>query len=280
MRADNNLGHLLAWHDHEAALSACRRGMEMANRLGDVRFIASFSWAVAAYLDLDGQFEEARRIRDDAREKVELPQDSQLWYERKDLTAAAIQGDQIAADTALDLARRMDDSNNPQAQAASPAQRAELLWLAGEFEAAYDQALELEHNSPLPDNYLIAFYAAAMLGHRDKLERIAEGLGRCSARGRLVTLLELSVAGAIAALDGRTDDAIGEFSEALGLGLLRLERALAQAVFAAVVGRDVAQARQAGDAAYQVFADTGATAYIELLAPGLPSEAGGRAAGE
>jgi class 3 adenylate cyclase/tetratricopeptide (TPR) repeat protein len=280
MRADNNLGHLLAWHDHEAALHACRRGMEMANRLGDVRFIASFTWAVAAYLDLDGQFEEARRIRDDVREKVELPEQSYLWYERMDLTAAAIQGDKIAADTALDLAQRMVDSNNPQSQAASPVQRAELLWLAGEFEAAFEQALEIEHNSPLPDNYLIAFYAAAMLRDRDKLERVADGLDRCRARGRLVTVLELSVAGSLAALDGRTDEAVGEFSEALGLGLLRLERARAQALFAAVVGRDVAQARQAGDAAHEVFVEVGADAYIELLAPGLPTEAGERAAGE
>ena len=280
MRAVNNLGHLLAYDDHQAALEACRRGMEMANRLGDVRFIATFSWAVAAYLERDGQFAAAQQIRDDVRERVELPPRAQEWYELTDLTAAALQGDKAAAVAALEMARESIDPDNPQSEVASPAQRAELMWLTGEFEGAFEQALELVHNTLLPDHLVVAFYAAAMLRHRDKLERVAAGIGLCKARGRFVTILELANTAALAALDGRTKEAVGEFSKAIDLGLLRLDRARLQGVFALLVGRHIPQAQQAGDTAYEVLTESGARAYLDLLAPGLPGRADERAVGE
>ncbi len=280
MRAVNNLGHLLAFDDHQAALEACRRGMDMANRLGDVRFIGSFSWAVAAYLERDGQFAEAQQIRDDVRERVELPESSQAWYKLTDLSAAAVQGDEAAAAAALGMAREPIDPDNPQSEISSPIQRAELLWLAGEFEDAFEQALGHVHSALLPDHLVIAFYAAAMLRHRDKLERVAAGIRQCKARGRVITILEMATKAALAALDGRTDEAVGTFGKAIDLGLLRLERARLQAQYAVLVGREVAQARQAGDAAHEVFTETGARAYATLLARGLPSRADERAAGE
>lgn len=280
MRAVNNLGHLLAYDDQQAALEACRRGMEMANRLGDVRFVGSFSWAVAAYLDRDGQFAEAQQVRDDVRDRFELPERSQAWYELTDLMAAAVQGDKAAAAAALAKARESIDPDNPQSEVSSPIQKAELLWLTGEFEDSYEQALELVHNTLLPDHLVIAFYAAAMLRHRDKLERILASIRLCKARGRVVTILQLATTAALAALDGRTDEAVGKFGKAIDLGLLRLDRARLQGVFATLVGRNVAQARQAGDAAHHVFVETGADAYLELLAPGLPSPAEERAAGK
>ncbi len=279
MRAINNLGHLLASDDHQAALEVCRRGLEMANRLGDVRFMGWFSWAVAAYLERDGRFGEAQQIRDDIRERVELPPRSRAWYELTDLTAQALQGDKDSAAAALELARDSIDPDNPQSQVSSPILRAELLWLTGEFEDSYKQALEVEHKALLPDHLVVAFYSAAMLRHRDKLQRVAASVGSCKTRGRIVTIVELATGGALAALDGRAEEAVGKFGRALDLGLLRLDRARLQAVFALLVGREVRQAQQAGDAAYECFAQSGAVAYTELLAAGLPPSAGGRAAG-
>ncbi len=280
MRAINNLGHLLANDDHQAALEACRRGMEMANRLGDVRFIGSFSWAVGAYLERDGQFAAAQQIRDDVRERVELPPRSQDWYDLTDLTAAAKQGDRAAAAAALELVRGSVDPDNPQSEAASPIQRAALLWLIGEFEDAYEQALAFKEDTLVPDNLVAAFYAAAMLRHRDKLEHVAASFALCQARGRIVTIFELATAAALAALDGRTEEAVGKFGKAISLGLLRLDRARLQSVFALLVGRDDSQAQRAGDEALEVFSECGAHAYVELLAPESYGQAEERAAGQ
>ena len=62
-------------------------------------------------------------------------------------------------------------------------------------------------------------------------------------------------------------------------GWLRLDRAALQGPFAVVVGREVAEARQASDAAYQLLSDIGASAYLDLYAAGMPPIAQERATG-
>ncbi len=270
MRAANNLGHLLEYDDHVAALEACRRGLEMANRLGDVRFIGSFTWAVAAYLDRDGRFAEAQEMRDEVRERVELPPDSRLWYEMTDFMVAAVRGEGAAIELARDAIERSSDTENPQSAISLPIERSVLHFLAGEFDLAYHQALSIDEDDRLPGHIEIALFAAAMLGDEPRLESIRSQLGECRVRGRMVPSLAEAAAGAVAAVRGSNEDAVAGFARALGFNYMKLDRAKLQALFAVCVGRDIPEARIASDAAYEVFAESGAHAYIDVFAAGMP----------
>jgi tetratricopeptide (TPR) repeat protein len=280
MRAANNVGHLLAFDDHVGAMDACRTGMEQANRLGEVRFIGSFTGAVASYLDRDGRFEEGQALRDEVRDRIELPPNSLLWYELADLTARVERGDASAVDPAFEAVRRSVDDADPQSQASVPAARARLNILTGHFEAAYDDVMSVDEAHRLPDHLAIAMIAAAMLGDSERLKVVAEGLGASPARGRMIGAMDSAVSGGLAALLGRADEAVAGFSRALAFHFLRLDRANLQALFATLVGRQVPEARKASDAAFEVFTEVGATAYLDLYAAGMPPTDAQRAAGD
>ncbi|MEA2002842.1 MAG: adenylate/guanylate cyclase domain-containing protein, partial [Actinomycetota bacterium] len=215
MRAANNLGHLLAYDDHVGAMDACRAGMEQANRLGDVRFIGSFSWAVSAYLDRDGRFEKGQALRDEVRDRIELPASSVLWYEMTDLAARVERGDDTAVALAYDAVRRSLDEANPQSQASVPLAKAALDILTGELEAAYDEVMGVDDVHRLPDHLAAATVAAAMLRDIDRLEAVIAGLTSSRARGRLLRAIGHAASAAVAALRGHTDEAVAGFSKAL-----------------------------------------------------------------
>ena len=279
MRAANNVGHLLAYDDHVGAMDACRTGMEQANRLGEVRFIGSFTWAVAAYLDRDGRFEEGQALRDEVRDRIELPASSLLWYELTDLTSRVEQGDTSAVDAAYEAARRSVDDADPQSRASAPVARARLNLLTGRLEAAYDDVVSVEEAHRYPDHLAVAMVAAAMLGDIDRLEVVAEALRSIPARGRMLGSLNSAASGALAALRGHTDEAVTDFSSALAFRYLRLDRANLQALFATMVGREAPEARKASDEAFDVLTRAGATAYLDLYAAGMPPDEAQRAAG-
>jgi len=270
MRAANNVGHLLAYDDHAGAVQACRSGMEQANRLGHVGFIVSFTWAVSAYLDRDGRFDEGQALRDEVRDRFELPAESSLWYELTDLTVRIERGDASAIDPAYDAVRRSIDDASPQSQASAPIVMAKVDILTGSFESAYDGVMGVDGAYRSPEHFEVAAVAAAMLGDIDRLEAVAGAVASSPARGRMLGSIADTVSGALAALRGQTDEAVAGFSAALAFRYLRLDRARLQALFATLVGRDVPEAREASDAAFELLTEIGAAAYLDLYAAGMP----------
>jgi tetratricopeptide (TPR) repeat protein len=279
MRAINNLGHLLAFDDHPAAMKACRTGMALANRLGDVRFAGSFAWAVAAYDERDGKFLEARELRDDVRDRFELPPSTALWYDLTDLTARVEQGEASAISAAYEAVSRAGHDADPQTQAAVPAARARLDILTKRFAEAYEGVMSVDIAHRFLDHYTIATGAAALLRDDDRLEAVAEAVAANPARGRMLRAVADTISGARAALRGQTAQAVVDFNRALAARHLRLDRAHLQALFATVVGRDVPDARTASDAAFEVFSRVGATAYVDVYSDGMPPASARRAAG-
>ncbi len=108
---------------------------------------------------------------------------------------------------------------------------------------------------------------------------MADALASSPARGRILSSLRDGVAGALAALHGRRDEAVAAFTRSLAFRYLRLDRATMQALFATMVGRDVPEGREASDAAFDVLAAVGANAYLDLYAAGMPPSAARLAAG-
>lgn len=279
MRAANNVGHLLSYQDHVHAMQVCRTGMELAERLGDVRFAGAFTWAVAAYLDRDGRYEEAQALRDDVLERYELPSSSILWYELTGLAVRVERGDAAAIDRAYDAVRRSAADTNPQSQAAVPLARAKLDLLTGKLEEAYVSVMSIDSSLRGPEHLALATTAAAMLREADRLEAIAGHVAASPTRGRIVGSIASAVSGAIAALRGDVDEAVALFSSALAFDYLRVDRAGVQALFASLVGRDVPAAREASDEAFKLFTEVGAIAYLDLYSAGLPSSEDRLAAG-
>ncbi len=280
MRAANNVGHLLAADDHVGAMEACRTGMDQANRLGDVRFLDAFTWAVAAYLDRDGRFDEAQALRDEIRDRIELPSNSLVWYQIADLTAQIARGDASAIDPAYDAVRRAIAVDDPQAQAGVPVARGKLNVLTGRFEAAYDDVMDVEAAIRSPDHLAIAVTAAALLGDAARLEAVADALSASRVRGRMLGELHGAVSGSLAALHGGVDEAVAGFTQALGFDFLAIDRAGMQALFATLVGRDVPEASRASEAALETFTETGAVAYLDVYRDGMPPSVTQRAAGD
>ena len=279
MRAANNLGHLLAYDDHAGAMQACRAGMEQANRLGDVRFVVSFTWAVAAYLDRDGRFDEGQALRDEVRDRFELPASARLWYELTDLTARVERGDVSAIDPAYEAVRHSVDDANPQSQTSVLLHMAKLDILTGRFETAYDRVMAVDDAQRFPEHLAFATVAAGMLRDVGRLEVVAEALAASPTRGRMLESIASTVSGAIAALSGHTDDAVAGFTRALEFGHFRVDRANLQALFATLVGREALEARKASDSAYEVLTELGAMAYLDVYAAGMPPAAEQEAAG-
>lgn len=279
LRAANNLGHLLAFDDHVAALETCRVGMEQANRLGHVRFIASFTWAVSAYLDRDGRFNEARTLRDDVRDRIELSDGSALWYELTDLMVRAERGDRTAIEPAFDAVGRSLDEANPQSAASVPIERARLHLLGGRFDVAYNEVMAVADARRSPDHLFVAFLAAGLTGEAERLQEVASGARSTQVRGRMVDALRSAVDAALAVGEGREAEAAALFAAAMRFGWLRLDRALIQAAFAAVGGTEFPEAQQAAAEAYDAFTDIGAAAYLDVFAAVMPPRGGRTAAG-
>ena len=199
LRAANNLGHVLAHDDHLGAMEACRTGLELADRFGDVRFIASFASSLASYLARDGQFDEAQALRDDVRDRIELPDGSTVWYDLGDLTIRAERGDASAAEQAHDALRRASKDTDPQSLAWVPASRGNLDLLAGRVEAAYDDLMGSEAAHRYPDHLFVATEAAVLLRDIDRLGAVAEALEATPAHGRMITSIRAALDGSIAA---------------------------------------------------------------------------------
>lgn len=279
LRAANNLGHLLAFDDHAAALEVCRGGMEQANRIGDVRLAGSFTWAVSAYLERDGRYEEARTLRDDARSRMHMPEGTVQWYDVTDLLSAVERGDTTAAASAHEAARLTLDEANPQSEAGVVGVQATLDLISGKNEEAYAHVMAVAAHHRLPGHLAIAMHAAAVMRDDERLEAVAEALRRCRHRGRMVDALRWATEGALAAVYGDTENAVARFSQALGFRWLRMDRARLQALFATVVGTDVAEARIAAEQAFTVFSAAGASAYMNVFAGVMPGAADRTAAG-
>lgn len=279
LRAANNLGHLLAFDDHAAALEVCRAGMEQANRIGDVRLTGSFTWAVSAYLERDGRYEEARALRDDARSRMEMPKTTVEWYDVTDLLAAVERGDTSAAEAAHEAARRTLDEANPQSEAGVAGTQATLDLLGRRFEEAYEHVMAVAESHRLPDHLEIAMYAAALIRDADRLEAVVEGLRTCRHCGRMVDAIRWAAEGALAAVRGDTERAVAGFSKAASFRWLRMDRARLDALFATMVGADVPEARLAAEHAFDLFSEAGAAAYLDLFAEAMPPSEGRAARG-
>ena len=118
-----------------------------------------------------------------------------------------------------------------------------------------------------------------VLGDTDRLDSVADMLRATPARGRMLDSLAATVEGSVAAIAGRSDEAVAAFTRALTFRYLRVDRARLQALYATLVGRDAPDARAASDAAFEVFSDVGAAAFTEVYATGMPPAEERRAAG-
>jgi hypothetical protein len=128
------------------------------------------------------------------------------------------------------------------------------------------QAAASDTNAPfaLPRAGKAAILAGDATGAREALDSLTLN----GTRGRVIDIERETIEAGIAALEGRTDDAVARYRAALSTwGEMRLPWDQAWAAWAAVasLGTDVPEARAWGAAARSILAQLGAAPLVERL---------------
>lgn len=269
-RAINNLGVALYTDNDRAVLDLSKRGLDAAMRSGNAFEIHYWALRRAWWTAFDGGYDEASGLV----EEYGLVEDGTMALGDPDLYIAWATGEAPnleALEASLDELAVAADRQLTATHADSTA-----LWaiLDRRYEEALTIALDVEV-FPWIEASRTALSAALLLEDEDRFERAATRAaeawpGRKKERGLLM------VDAGRAAFAGETAEAVAHF---LALEELLVETGSglslngARVLFAAVVGQDVAEARDAAERAYQWIVDTGSYGYLEAWKEGLPSQA-------
>jgi hypothetical protein len=165
-----------------------------------------------------------------------------------------------------ELAKSLAD---PQRAAGLEATSAEIAWLRGDFAEAVGAGLRLAaYPGRTVDGLWMSRRGALWLGDAPTLAAVLRRLEEVPDRSRLAKAGRLQASAGLAALEGRTADAITASQSArsvLAGGGFTLDSALAALDFVFAVGPEVPEARAAAGEARVVFERVRAEVYLERL---------------
>jgi hypothetical protein len=269
-RAINNLAGLTS-EDERQVFDLGRRGLDAAIRSGDAKEIHDWALSYAWYAAFDGDYDEATHVV----EEFDVWVDESFGAGSPHLYVAWATGEASNTEelraSVPDISRKDD-----RVQSASRADTiAGCLFADRRYEDAFSAAMGIE---PYPwiDAPQTALAAALLLGDRDRFEQAAAYAAEFPFPGAKRDRFDWLVAAGRAVFDGDTDGAVANFSAAIDqLEQIGLARSLNwhRFVFAAAVGQDVAEARDAARDAHDWILDTGSYGYLEAWKDGLPEQA-------
>jgi hypothetical protein len=273
LRAINNL-MVVEFADGGKQVSTwVHRGLDAAIRSGNQFEIQVRAGMVAWSLTWEGRYDEALAVLDDH----EVTRDETGWGwgvpgpyiawargETKDTTAIQAAIDAVSV-----------ESSDQQTVAAVKQATADLAVIDGRFEDAHALAMDIPVGLS-PTAAETALTAALRLRDRDRFEAAAAHADDFRFRGARVQRYKLEVDTGRALLAGSIPDAVAGFLalvdhlEEYGLPI---EHHGTQVLFAALVGLDIPEAREAAEAAYEWILDSGSYGYLEAWKDGLPPHA-------
>jgi tetratricopeptide (TPR) repeat protein len=266
LRALNNLASFLMDSDPRAALEAAREGLLLAQRLGERMFqimdngftgairTGEWDWAAA-------QLEPMLRDDIDASIRaVAITDTVVLRASRGEPT------DRLIAD--LDaLPTRDGDPVKPTTMSWS---RAWVAFASGRFDEARTQILASAATFPAnaPECGLLAARCDLMSGDADRAVLDMVAVDASPRRGRAIDADRATIRAGIAALLGRTDEALGGYREALAawrdLGLV-WDEALCAIDMATLLEPAIPEVKAAAEAARRTLVRLGARPFVERL---------------
>ncbi|HEU4674171.1 MAG TPA: adenylate/guanylate cyclase domain-containing protein [Candidatus Limnocylindrales bacterium] len=279
VRGRINLG--IAARDARVAFEVADGTVRMARRYGLGTALSTATGNLASAALHIGEWDRAiRELTAAAAESVdEFGANYAAWNL---LTFRTFRGEEVSADRGR-LKAWAKGFNESAAAGGVHQVDAEAAFAAGRFGEACDEWLEHARGDAVnaEESTLMAGLAAALAGRPDRARSAMEGLAAVPGRSRTHTADQRMLESAVAALEGRSVDAlrdgrfaIGEF-EALGLVW---RQGLAGLALASALGVEAAEVRGYAEAAREIFARLAAAPFVErtdaLLAEpgGAPSE--------
>jgi class 3 adenylate cyclase/tetratricopeptide (TPR) repeat protein len=273
LRARVNLSYAAAAEDPELAYRTARQGVDLVRRLG-MRGYGFYLLSNAAEL--------AMRIGD---WDWVLPEVEDAAQMATDL-AAQMRLAEIRGLRGVDVRPELDrllEAVSGLTEAQAPASvlevRALVALAQGDFRAAAEQARDSYDRNVAPDATALqtASRAGAWLADREVVAHAAEVIA--SLIGRVPAAMRRESDAALAALDGRRQDALAGYLDAMRrwreLGY-EFEAAMCELNLVTMLGADSAEARAAADEAKAIFERLGAAPLLERLAEAMAATAPGR----
>ena len=264
------------WDEPFAGLELAREGLEIARRSGSAVYGFQMVGNGVACAIRVGEWDWAARLLEDwipsdATSLEQLRQYAEFFVDRAVLTA--LRGGDPSADIEQAAAIRVGITD-PQYESYEVWARAWAAFSAGQFPEAREHALAATKSAVYFVGLSVPLAARASLWARDPKgarEAIAE-VDRMLVRGAAIGLDKASIEAGIAALEGRTAQALSLYREALrGWRNLRLawDEALTVVDMVTFLGPDEAEVRAAADWARETLMRLGATPYLERLETAL-----------
>ncbi len=273
-RAINNLAVVELADSDILFLALGRRGYEAALRSGNQSEIRAWAAQLAWALALDASYDEALALLEEYDIKVDdagwglgEPRAYIAWARGETEGTEAMKAtiDDISIDGS-------DQQLTLNVQGAWP-------WVAaldGRPQDAFSLAMDVPMEGVPIQAPWIAFGSALQLRDEARFEAAADRFADWPWPGAKVQRIKLYTDAGRAALARATGDAVAGFAlliEHLEEYGFPIELYGVRTLFAALVGQDVPEAREAAELAYQWIIDTGSYGYLELWKDGLPEQA-------
>ena len=215
-RGLGNLCFYVMNSDVRGAFDAARTALALAVRRGD-RTYGAFTLVNATEAAIDtGDWDWAQREVETAMETAPGGvEQAHLTYCR--LIIGSLRGEGQAEEAGW-LERYFGAADEEMVREAIPEMRFWVAFGAGRLSDAHDAAMEYGHVLPAEASYIFFYAAICALWERDG-ERAAAALAALDAtgvHGRVVDMDRRTIRAGLAALEGRTADALSAFREALG----------------------------------------------------------------
>jgi hypothetical protein len=283
LRARNNLATMLGEDDPRESARIVEAGLELAEKVGDKQ-MALWLAAAAAYSRF-ALGEDRGAILDllDRYLERELEPFDRLNLGSAHLLVRAVQGEDVESECGelIALAGPMSDA---QMRAGAEATRAFVAFARDDLHTAYEASMRAAQIEPgyVGGAALQAARAALWLGDAALLRRAADFYRSAALPGRVNRIGTITLDAGIAALEGRREDAVSAYREALRefreLGLVVAEADVGLD-FVTALGPSAPEALTAAEESRAIYARLGATKWLERLDALLAQEAGAPRAG-
>jgi class 3 adenylate cyclase/tetratricopeptide (TPR) repeat protein len=267
-RVLNNIAYLRASDDPRDVDEEAIERIEDAIRVGDRRLaddlVVERAWSRVLGLSIDDGREMLARI--------DVSKVSDAVRLRHAQTTHLIES--FTSDpTALARLAESQEASQGDAQTAANAGVSRMFaeYLAGRYERCYAEAMALPQ-VPIRLDLWFGLLALLRLRDGDRLRLLEEAAVDSRFRGRSITVMRRAAAGAVAALEGRRQDAVKSWSEAIELAEQvwnPFTRAVVLAEAASYLGTEAEPGRSWGRGAFETFRDAGAMTMLDMFADGL-----------
>jgi class 3 adenylate cyclase len=275
LRATVLLSLLVATGDPKAAVTLAGTGIELARRIGrrgeqlllignageDAFRVGDWDWQAAQLATLD---------------HLELDKGTLLTMQLATLVVSYLRGSVDRADLIEQLDSAQEHFDDPDTESARWDVRAWLDFADGRFREATANWTKVTEISALNTPYVLPriAHASLLIGDAAGAADALNSLLKTSARGRAVDVEKAAIEAGIAAIEGRTADAIAGYRATLAewhdLGLV-WDEVLTSLVFVTLFGADLPEARRAAESARELMVARGGVKVVGLLDAALAS---------